>query len=493
MGKNKKIIIAGIIVAIVIILCIGLVCTRKEKMNNQEMHIKETVETIENENMKVTLSDVATVEKYIIIEYDVELKNNIENTYNDYINGIDYILERDVKIDRKIISTINLETEQLARKISENQIKVYDVIETDKISDIYKLEVDIYDSNNIIKEEFEKIEETSEYDENIEEINENETEDLEDNYEEVTIDSEEYFSSQEYTEEKEYDDIVIEDLDESRNYEEKLGTLQIELKKQDTETKANIIKLNKEIKAENITTEIKEIIETNTAKIIIADTEQKNITEKMVEKELKNPEDFEINIQDENGNTIDTSKKSSVKIYNENGEEWYGYGEESATTLGEGTAKIKTIIGIFNKEIKIINLQPIFYRYITNEENENLNNKTWYEIKDGVYINTNKVEGTIEVFKIKNENNFTQIYFNKKGLIPSMDSVIIMRNKENEDNQYIVPRRIYKIDENEYIAEFQIGEIEYEDSVIHNIEDAEFSIIEHEDLEKTGEKIMLEI
>lgn len=493
MEKNKKIIITSIIVVTVIILCIGLVCTRKEKLNNQEMHIEETVKTIENENMKVTLSDVATVEKYIIIEYDVELKNNIEDVYNDYINGIDYILERDVKIDGKTISTINSETEQLAHKISENQIKIYDIIETNKIAYIYKLEVDIYDSNNIIKEEFDEIEEASEYDENTEEINENETEDLEDNYEEVTIDSEEYFLSPEYTEEIEYDDIVIEDLDESRNYEEKLGTLQIELRKQDTDTKANIIKSNKEIEAENITTEVKEIIETNTAKIIIADTEQKNITEEMIEKELKNPENFEINIQDESGNTIDTSKKSSVKIYNENGEEWYGYGGESATALGEGTAKIKTIIGIFNKEIKTINLQPIFYQYITNEENENLNNKTWYEIKDGTYINTNKVEGTIEVFKIKNENNFTQIYFNKKGLIPSMDSVIIMRNKENEDNQYIVPRRIYKIDENEYIAEFQIGEIEYEDSVIHNIENAEFSIIEHEDLEKTGEKIMLEI
>ena len=31
---------------------------------------------IENDSLKVVLSDVATAENYIIIEYDVDLKNN---------------------------------------------------------------------------------------------------------------------------------------------------------------------------------------------------------------------------------------------------------------------------------------------------------------------------------------------------------------------------------------------------------------------------------
>ena len=143
------------------------------------------------------------------------------------------------------------------------------------------------------------------------------TEDMEDNYEEVTIDSEEYFASQEDTDDNEseelvtpYADVSIEDMDEDEldinDDDEKVGTLRVELKKSDTDQKAKVKTKNEETTQDDITTKVSKIIETDTAKIVIVDTEQKNVTEEIFEEEMKTPENFEINVQDENGNTIRT-------------------------------------------------------------------------------------------------------------------------------------------------------------------------------------------
>ena len=508
MKKKKQIIIACTVVIAIIIISLILALVYKGKTGKLPFEQKEEikiVKMIENDSLKVTLSDVATAENYIIIEYDVDLKNNQADEYSDYINGLEYSLERIVKLDGKKISQNDEDTQQIAYKVSDNQVKIYDVIETNKIADTYKLEVDIYDTNLLLVDNDDEEQDTLEYDNTTDESEDildseedetdeiEDTEDMEDNYEEVTIDSEEYFASQEDTDDNEseelvtpYADVSIEDMDEDEldinDDDEKVGTLRVELKKSDTDQKAKV--KTKKIK----------IIETDTAKIVIVDTEQKNVTEEIFEEEMKTPENFEINVQDENGNTIKTCKKTSVKIYNENGQEWNGFGGESEEEeLNNGTVKIKTIIGLVgdNKNLKNIKLQPLFYQYITGESEEDLNNKTWYEIKDGTYTNTNKYDGTIEVSKVEIENNIVKFYFDQKGLIPSMEAIIIIRNKDSETGDYIVPRKLYEAEDGKYVAEFKFGDIKYEDTLISNGEDAEFAIFENKNLEKIGEEIIL--
>ena len=523
MKKKKQIIIACTVVIAIIIISLILALVYKGKTGKLPFEQKEEikiVKMIENDSLKVTLSDVATAENYIIIEYDVDLKNNQADEYSDYINGLEYSLERIVKLDGKKISQNDEDTQQIAYKVSDSQVKIYDVIETNKIADTYKLEVDIYDTNLLLVDNDDEEQDTLEYDnttdesedildseeDETDEIEDTEdTEDMEDNYEEVTIDSEEYFASQEDTDDNEseelvtpYADVSIEDMDEDEpdinDDDEKVGTLRVELKKSDTDQKAKVKTKNEETTQDDITTKVSKIIETDTAKIVIVDTEQKNITEEIFEEEMKTPENFEINVQDENGNTIKTCKKTSVKIYNEKGQEWNGYGGESdEEELNNGTVKIKTIIGLVgdNKNIKNIKLQPLFYQYITGESEEDLNNKTWYEIKDGTYTNTNKYDGTIEVSKVETENNIVKFYFDQKGLIPSMEAIIIIRNKDSETGDYIVPRKLYEAEDGKYVAEFKFGDIKYEDTLISNVEDAEFAIFENKNLEKIGEEIIL--
>ena len=508
MKKKKKIIIACTVVIAIIIISLILALVYKGKTGKLPFEKKEEikiVKMIENDSLKVVLSDVATAENYIIIEYDVDLKNNQADEYSDYINGLEYSLERIVKLDGKTISKNDEDTQQIAYKVSDNQLKIYDVIETNKIADTYKLEVDIYDTNLILVDNDEE-QDALEYDNTTDESEEIvDTEDTEDNYEEVTIDSEEYFASQEYQDDNEseelvtpYADVSIEDMDEDEldinDGDEKVGTLSVELKKSDTDQKAKVNTKNEEKTQDDITTKVNKIIETDTAKIVIVDTEQKNITEEIFEEEMKTPENFEINVQDENGNTIKTCKKTSVKIYNEKGQEWNGYGGESdEEELNNGTVKIQTIIGLLgdNKNLKNIKLQPLFYQYITGESEEELNNKTWYEIKDGTYTNTNKYDGTVDISKVEIENNIVKFYFDQKGLIPSMEAIIIIRNKDSETGDYIVPRKLYEAEDGKYVAEFKIGDIKYEDTLISNVEDAEFAIFENKNLEKIGEEIIL--
>ena len=508
MKKKKKIIIACTVVIVIIIISLILALVYKGKTGKLPFEKKEEikiVKMIENDSLKVVLSDVATAENYIIIEYDVDLKNNQADEYSDYINGLEYSLERIVKLDGKTISQNDEDTQQIAYKVSDNQLKIYDVIETNKIADTYKLEVDIYDTNLILVDNDEE-QDALEYDNTTDESEEIvDTEDTEDNYEEVTIDSEEYFASQEDQDDNEseelvtpYADVSIEDMDEDEldinDGDEKVGTLRVELKKSDTDQKAKIKTKNEEKTQDDITTKVNKIIETDTAKIVIVDTEQKNITEEIFEEEMKTPENFEINVQDENENTIKTCKKTSVKIYNEKGQEWNGYGGESDEEgLNNGTVKIQTIIGLLgdNKNLKNIKLQPLFYQYITGESEEELNNKTWYEIKDGTYTNTNKYDGTVDISKVEIENNIVKFYFDQKGLIPSMEAIIIIRNKDSETGDYIVPRKLYEAEDGKYVAEFKIGDIKYEDTLISNVEDAEFAIFENKNLEKIGEEIIL--
>ena len=153
MKKKKQIIIACTVVIAIIIISLILALVYKGKTGKLPFEQKEEikiVKMIENDSLKVTLSDVATAENYIIIEYDVDLKNNQADEYSDYINGLEYSLERIVKLDGKKISQNDEDTQQIAYKVSDNQVKIYDVIETNKIADTYKLEVDIYDTNLLL-------------------------------------------------------------------------------------------------------------------------------------------------------------------------------------------------------------------------------------------------------------------------------------------------------------------------------------------------------
>ena len=68
-----------------------------------------------------------------------------------------------------------------------------------------------------------------------------------------------------------------------------------------------------------------------------------------------------------------------------------------------------------------------------------------------------------------------------------------MRSTLNDEKQYIVPDKIYKVENDEYVAEFIIKAEEYEDTIISNPEEAEFSILENRPLQIIGKGITMEL
>ena len=64
---------------------------------------------VENSTIKVTLGEVATTDDYMIIEYEVDIKDKnieIENGYLDYVS---FEIDRDIKIDGKEVNKNKLE------------------------------------------------------------------------------------------------------------------------------------------------------------------------------------------------------------------------------------------------------------------------------------------------------------------------------------------------------------------------------------------------
>ena len=98
--KNKKIIF--IVLAVLIIIAILATVIVKKNANGGKKKETENIESFETQDMSVNIGKVATAGKYLIVEYDVEMKD-VENTLfsdaTDYIDGFDYKVQRELRID----------------------------------------------------------------------------------------------------------------------------------------------------------------------------------------------------------------------------------------------------------------------------------------------------------------------------------------------------------------------------------------------------------
>lgn len=427
MKKNKKVvIICAIIVAIIVIsLIFALVYkgkTGKLPFEKTEDEIN-TVKMVENSTIKVTLGEVATTDDYMIIEYEVDIKDKnieIENGYLDYVS---FEIDRDIKIDGKEVNYTD-EKGQFAYKESDNKVKVYDLIniKNKKLSDTYKLEVTVYDiygdgdeidadleledtNGENADEEIYDEEDTEEY------VDETEADGLEEDsaeggYEEVTIDSDEYYqaienkdeetlieesTSEEDSAEDTTDEISSEDdiISES----DKIGTITVKLNKTDTNKNASIIKKNEKSTQDNVTVNVNTIIKTNSAKFITVETEVTGVTKEQIENDdLTNPENIQIAVLDKDGNTLNVGKVEESYLYDSEGNEIEILEED--TTLENGKAKITTIIALAgdNKDLDGLKVQAYFEKY-----DEDQSNNDGHSIEDQKYSAENSVGEEIEI------------------------------------------------------------------------------------------------
>lgn len=552
MKKNKKIIIATII--IVVILVITLVAVLIYKGNTGKLPFVETkeeiVKMVENDNLKVTINDVATTKDYMIIEYEIEGK--IENEFE---NASEYKLKREVKVNGKTIASDTDGMEQMVYKESDKKIKLYDLINiSDKdIPEDYKLEIDAYDWDRSIREQLKNVEINSDQDTNNElenndeeeiqtdeeETQEDDTENVEeeatgeeepeevdanmDEVQETTEDIENRETDDEDTQDDETDiesddensvEIKAPETDNTTTNEvetpfqgySKIGTLREELSKTETTSNATTNTKVDKTETEDTTTTVKQIIKTKSAKFIIVETEMKNVSsEKMEQDETYYPQNLSINVQDANGNSINTSQLQDIQMYDKNGKNWDGpelVGDDEdggVTTIEDGTAKIKTVIGLIgeNKDLSKIKIQPYFYRTSGDESEQNINNKKWYNIEDKEYSNTNRYSATINVTGIDTDENTIKIHFTKEGFIPEEEPMIIAKNTSKAFN-YSTPDEITDDGDGKYTAEFALTGneelMEDEDFILlDKIENTQFAIFEDREERMVGSAISLDI
>lgn len=554
MKKNKKIIIATII--IVVILVITLVAVLIYKGNTGKLPFVETkeeiVKMVENDNLKVTINDVATTKDYMIIEYEIEGK--IENEFE---NASEYKLKREVKVNGKTIASDTDGMEQMVYKESDKKIKLYDLINiSDKdIPEDYKLEIDAYDWDRSIREQLKNVEINSDQDtnnelenndeeeiqtdeeeiqeddtetENVEEeaTGEEEPEEVDANMNEVQETTEDIENTETDDEDTQDDETDIESDDENsveikapetdntttnevetpfQGYS-KIGTLREELSKTETTSNATTNTKVDKTETEDTTTTVKQIIKTKSAKFIVVETEMKNVSsEKMEQDETYYPQNLSINVQDANGNSINVNKLQDVQMYDKNGKNWDGHelvGDDEdgeVTTIEEGTAKIKTVIGLIgeNKDLSKIKIQQYFYRTSGDESEQNINNKKWYNIEDKEYSNTNRYSATINVTGIDTDENTIKIHFTKEGFIPEEEPMIIAKNTSKAFN-YSTPDEITDDGDGKYTAEFALtGDeelMEDEDFILlDKIENTQFAIFEDREERIVGSAISLDI
>lgn len=413
--KNKKIIF--IVLAILIIIAI-LVTVIVKKANVGEEKETENIKSFETEKMNLMLKDVATVGKYLIAEYEINVNDSDEAEFNDevsYMDGLEYKVQRELRIDGKKILDITDENEQIAYKISDTQARIYDVVDISKITlnENYNLEVDFFDFSSSTIDE-------------------------------VEIDEEDNNDDKLYV-----NQIGL----------EKVGEIKLTLNKAETDKEATLTENTNIYEQENISMKIDCEIEMNSAKFLICDTEFKIMSSDYSTNE------FNINVQDENGNTLDINKSQNIALEN----------KDDFSIL-----KLNTILAFIgeNKDLKKVRLQP--YTYNVNESGD----KKWYSIENQSYTASNSNNGIVKITKISTEESSVNFYFTRSGFIPSEDPIILVRNSKNQ-TEYIKPDELEKIATNQYMAKFYVVSVddeeieEFETISLIGTEKAEFTILEN--------------
>ena len=428
MKRNKKIVIAiVIIIAIIAISAIPFVIYNNSKTDENEAKKDTTNQTtlkadsdklikkVENENVTVHLGDVAKTDKYLIIEYDVDVTEEDEKTNTTVGDQVSFQLPRTIQLGTKKIITMddvkkrNREI-QLAYKIDDYQVKVYDVIDISnmKLTGEKMLSIDVMDP---------------------------------------------YYN---------YDD---EEYDEN---EARVGTLKKELDQTDLEEKAEVIEKNQTETEDNITTTVGALIGTDRAKFITGKITIKNVSEEHFNS-IKGPTNIDINMLDENGDTIlDVKKTGSLRVYDEKGDEIID--DFSFENVESDTFEINYLLGLFNDDRNMEYVKICPYGTNTTNIGRYINDKKAYSLEDQNNSEENECGGKVEVTKVKKEDEKITIYFTQTGFVDNQSMVII---KNDED--YATPDKIERIEGNKYKAEFDTWEYEYDQYVI--LENSEIQLI----------------
>ena len=435
--KNKKIIF--IVLAILIIIAILVAVIVKKNANNGEKKETENIESFETQDMSLKLNKVATTGKYLIVEYEVDMKNVEDTDFSDapdYIDGFEYKLKREIRIDGKKILDVEDENEQIAYKKSDTQARIYEVVDVSDVNlnDNYNLEVDFFEFGSS---------EATVKDEDIDDTNDSDEQSI----------------------------VSTTGLDE-------IGAFKLNLNKSETDKEATLVENSNSYEQEDISMKVECEIQMASAKFLVVNTET-NATEE----DYMNQE-FDINVQDENGNTLDVNKTQDI-VFN--------------LKSDSPTLQVRTIFAFIgeNRDLKNVKLQAYIYNI---EGVDKSKDKTWYKLENQVYTGDNSYNGSIKITRVEIDDSNVSFYFTRKGFVPIEDPIILTRNSKGQ-TENIVPDKLEKIATNQYVATFYVLSIadddeekdEFATSSLLGTDDAEFTIFENRPSKILGEGFTVEI
>ena len=429
--KNKKIIF--IVLAILITIAILVAVIVKKNANNGEKKETENIESFETQDMSLKLNKVATARKYLIVEYEVDMNNPEDTDFSDapdYIDGFEYKLKREIRIDGKKILDVEDENEQIAYKKSDTQARIYEVVDVSDVNlnDNYNLEVDFFEfgsSDTTVKDE-----------------------------------------------ESDEDTIV------NTTGLEEIGAFKLNLNKSETDKEATLVENSNSYEQEDISMNVECEIQMASAKFLVVNTETKATEEDYMNQE------FDINVQDEKGNTLDVNKTQDI-VFN--------------LKSDSPMLQVRTIFAFIgeNRDLKNVKLQAYIYNI---EGSDKSKDRTWYSLENQVYTGDNSYNGSIKITRVEIDDSNVSFYFTRKGFVPVEDPIILTRNSKGQ-TENIVPDKLEKIATNQYVATFYVLSIDDDDeekddfanSNLIGTENAEFTMFEDRTIKMLGEGLTIEL
>ena len=423
--KHIIIIIAAILLIIAII--VGIVALNKKGKiiklkEDNSFKLDFTDKVVEDDYQKVAVKDIAVAENYFFIKYDIDIKEKGKKLLDAEISNdetFSYTLNRIITINGEEIDKTNGESYQIAQKIDEDTLSVYDIVKVDSIPDKFNIDIDFIKTNEgeyVTQAEREM--EKSVYQEHMETTQIDEW-----NYQE---DDEEDDESLEITALDPNETPIPVDMTEvDHTVEIELaGTKTFRGTKQEASQNVEVKYLNGELNATNLVVKPNFIVTTPYDRFLVVSSTIDNISQ-ATDNDL-DPDLFKIDVQDKEKNTKIVKYSQNYNLVDTG-----RLDSENDEIL---KAEITSIISLGkDTQSGSLYLQPFFFKMLYEEDDQEamLNRLTWYPLENKEYSEENEFGGKVLVKSVEEKDD--QIYFEieRKGFVPLMDRLIVIRNPEN--------------------------------------------------------------
>lgn len=389
-NQKKKIILAVVIIAIIIVLItVYCIATKKSPIglgeeNQEEYNLDLTNKYAENDNVKISIENVAYDGKNLILKYDIKSKQ--DEIFKD-LSPDEIQLDRKIKLNSETVKVNNDNSNQVVEKKSDTESEIYDIVEVENVPDKFEIEVRFFENDLTVSGETESdpsdeesndedLEEyESEYDEDsnteteegVNDPSDEENDDLDENTalsdsgmleEDATQDDYEEVEAEyngEQTEE-EKNEIKAEEKENDEAETERIGSVTFKGTKEEIQKGVENLEIAEQYEENNVKIESGSIIKTPFKTFLLFDTTISNVKYSQINNgESGDPSAYRINIEDSNNQETDISESQEIKIENEDGT------TENIEDSDNLVARVKTRIVLKTNESKELKIQPNYY------------------------------------------------------------------------------------------------------------------------------------